>query len=323
MSVAWEERLDAEHRAALGFIPEGMIDLSDVPAMRARTDTLLAAAAARQQPTPGVRIEDAMVPGAGERPDLSIRFYVPEDVADPAPVFLYIHGGGFVVGSVWHFDVQCSQIAAGARVIVASIEYRRAPEHPYPIPVADSYAALLWLHAEAEARGFDARRIGVGGPSAGAGLAAGVALLARDRGAPAIAYQFLEAPMLDPRGLTASSAEVEHSKVWNRAANAAAWICYLGESHGERAVDCYAAPALATDLNGLPPTYMCIGLLDLFRDEAIDYAQRLAQAGNSVEFHLYEMGFHGSPRMIPASAVSERWKAETIAAIARLSAGAA
>ena len=318
--VPFAARLDDAHRLALDLIPAGLLDLSALDKTRRLTEQLMLAAAARQAEVKGVTIEDCTIPARGERPELLLRLYLPEALEQPAAALLYIHGGGFVVGNVWHFDMQCKQMALGAGVIVASVEYRRAPEHPYPAPIDDSYAALGWLHESAAQRGFDARRIGVGGTSAGAGLAAGVALLARDRAEYPLAFQFLEAPMLDHRGLKSASPKVDDPRVWNQTANAAAWSAYLGADHLTKEVAIYASPALATDLSRLPPAYISISAHDLFLDESFDYAQRLLRAGVSVQFHVYEMGFHGSPRMLPSAAVSTRWRTDSIAAVQRLAA---
>jgi acetyl esterase len=319
--TAFRERLDPAHRALLDLIPNGLTDLSQIERSRGLTAQLLAAAAARSQPVEGVKSEDRTIEAAGDRPDLLIRLYVPDDVARAAPALLYIHGGGFVLGEVAHFDAQCQQMARGAGLVVASVEYRRAPEHPYPAPLHDSFAALEWLHENAAPLGLDRARIGVGGTSAGACLAAGVALLARDRAGPPIAFQFLEAPMLDHRGATDSSRSIEDAKVWNRQANEAAWRAYLGADHLERSVESYASPAIAADLSGLPPAYLCIGAHDIFRDEAFDYARRLLAAGVPTQFHAYEMGFHGSVRALPNASVSQRWRNDTNLALKRLASG--
>lgn len=320
--IAFSDRLDSEHRKMVELIPDDLLDLSALDRMRERTDALMVASAERQLPVPGIGIEDVVVPGDGDRPDLQLRFYIPERLGTPAPLLLYIHGGGYVSTKMTHYDAQCSQVAEGANIVVASIDYRLAPEHPYPIPVEDSYAALAWLHGVAAERGFDPQRIGVGGTSAGAGLAAGVALLARDRGDYPVAFQYLEAPMVDHRNTTPSSHEIDCPRVWNRKANLGCWDAYLGADHLERTIPPYASPAIAEDLSGLPAAYLCVAAFDLFLDETIEYARRLLLAGVSVQLNVFEMGFHGSPRMIPTAPVSIRWKADSLAALRRLSAPA-
>ena len=316
--IALEAQLDAQHRAALELVPPELLDFSSLERARMLTADLMQAAAARQPPIEGVAVEDCRVPAEGARPDLLIRIYKPAGVAMPAPALLYIHGGGFVLGEVWQFDAQCKHLASTAEVIVASIEYRRAPEYPFPNPLDDCYAALAWLHRAGAACGIDATRLGVGGSSAGAGLAAGLALLARDRAEFPVAYQLLEAPMLDHRGSTPSSQAIDHPKVWNRDSNGYGWAAYLGADHLRRNIPAYASPALATDLRRLPPAYLCVGAFDLFLDESFNYAQRLMQAGVCVEFHVYEMGYHGSPRAVPMADVSTRWRNDLSRALKRL-----
>ncbi len=315
--IPFEQRLDAEHAAVLDLIPPGMIDLRDVPRTRAMAEAMLKAAASRATPVAGVTVQDHMVPGEDDRRALLLRLYTPAGADRPGPAMLYMHGGGFVLGTVEQFDAQCRQMAADSGVTIASIEYRRAPEHPYPAPLEDCHAALAWLHGEADALGLDPARIGIGGTSAGAGLAAGLALLARDRESCPVAFQVLEAPMLDHRCIAPSSHAVDHPKVWNRAANLAAWALYLGD-HARGEVAGYASPAIAQDLVGLPPAYVCIAAHDLFLDEAFDYARRLLEAGVPCEFHAYPMGFHGSPRMLPVAPASQRWKVDLACALRRL-----
>src|SRR5690606_6358671 len=192
--------------------------------------------------------------------------------------FYWIHGGGMVGGTVDASDAYCAWIAEELGVLVASVEYRLAPEHPYPAPLEDCHAGLRWLDQEAEALGIDRTRVGIGGGSAGAGLAAGLALLARDRAAIALCYQHLVYPMIDDRNETASSHAILDSRVWNRTCNHVGWNAYLGGRAGAPDIEAYAAPARATDLSGLPPTYICVGSLDLFLDEDISYARALLAA---------------------------------------------
>jgi len=167
-----------------------------------------------------------------------------------------------------------------------------APENPHPAPVEDCYAGLVWTTVHAGELGIDATRLAVGGGSAGGGLAAGTALLARDRGGPALCYQMLIYPMLDDRNTTPSSYEITDVGIWDRATNLNGWQALLGDQAGTEGVSPYAAPARATDLAGLPAAYLDVGTADLFRDEDIDYAQRLMQAGVPVELHVYPGAYH-------------------------------
>jgi acetyl esterase/lipase len=189
--------------------------------------------------------------------------------------------------------------------VVVSVEYRLAPEHPHPAPVEDCYAGLVWTAEHADELGIDPQRLLIYGGSAGGGLSAGTALLARDRGGPPLSHQILLCPMLDDRGITQSSQELDGEGVWDRNANLTGWTALLGADRGGPDVSPYAAPARATDLSGLPPTYLDVGTVETFRDETIEYAARLARAGVSVELHVWAGAFHGFEGFAPQAAVSQ------------------
>jgi acetyl esterase/lipase len=186
-----------------------------------------------------------------------------------------------------------------------SIEYRLAPEHPYPAPLDDCYVGLLWTFAHADELGVDTTRVAIGGASAGAGLAAGLGLLARDRGEVQLAYQLLIYPMIDDRNVSASS-HIVKAPIWSREANLLGWHAYLGHEPGGADEPIYAAPARAEDLSGLPPTFIGVGTLDVFRDEDIHYALRLLAAGVPTELHVYPGAPHGFELMVPHAAVSRQ-----------------
>ena len=221
------------------------------------------------------------------------------------PGILQIHGGGFIVGSIETENLGAAMLAAEVGAVVVSVEYRLAPEHAYPAAVHDCYAALRWLHGEAGALGVDADRIAVLGASAGGGLAAATALLARDRGGPPLCFQMLHIPELDDRLDTPSMQAFVDSPVWNRPLAVQSWRAYLGELSGRDDVPVYAAPARATDLRGLPPAYVSTAENDPLRDEGLLYGMRLLQAGVSVELHQFPGTFHGSA-MVVSAAVSRR-----------------
>ncbi|KAB8261013.1 alpha/beta hydrolase fold-domain-containing protein [Aspergillus pseudonomiae] len=214
------------------------------------------------------------------------------DVDVKAPAVVHTHGGGFISLSVEEMEGMLVGYAAGSGVQILSIDYRLAPEHPYPIPIEDSWTALQWVYAHAEELSIDAHRIAVMGESAGAGLAAGLALMARDRGlAPPLAKQILVYPMLDDR-----PAAVDHAgdmAFWTPQDNVTGWTAYLGKDVGTERVAPYAAPARAESVEGLPPVYMDCGQLDIFVQEDTEYALRLVKAGIPVEFHLYPGLPHG------------------------------
>ena len=215
-----------------------------------------------------------------------LRLYRP-DRARQGPLVVDIHGGGMISGTLDQNDALLRNLSARSELPVLTPDYRLAPEHPDPTPVEDCYAAMRWAAANAAELGIDPSRIGVMGGSAGGGLAAGVALLARDRGGPAIARQLLVYPMLDDRTLT-SDPHMADALLWSDDDNRTGWTALLGASAGSDAdeVSIYAAPARATDLSSLPPAYIDVGGLDLFRDEDVDYATRLQRCGVPVELHV-------------------------------------
>lgn len=216
---------------------------------------------------------------------------------------VFVHGGGMILGS--RFDIDESMLDAvemGCTVIAP--EYRLAPEHPYPAAVEDCYAAWCWTAGNAAELGIEPGALSIAGSSAGGGLAAGTTLLARDRGGPMPRHQLLFCPMLDDREITASSRELVGEGRWDRVANRTGWSAYLGDRRGGDDVPVYAAPARATDLTGLPPTFIDVGDVETFRDEDIDYAARLSRAGVPVELHVWPGGVHGFANLAPEAAIS-------------------
>lgn len=299
------DRADPEIVPILDFMPA--IDLSgDIPAARRAVNEAMDALLATLPTIEGVVSRDLMIAGEGDDPKLRIRIYEPEGGGHDGSALLYIHGGGMVLLRVEDTDQMCRDIVAELGCVVVSVDYRLAPEHPYPAAVHDCVAALRWLHGEAAALGVDPDRVAVGGGSAGGGLAAGLALEARDRGLP-VCFQWLIYPMIDDRNETPSSHEVTEARVWNRDKNVLAWDAYLAGTE-RSAVPLSAAPARAglDDLAGLPPAYIDVGEVDLFRDEDIAYAARLMQAGVACELHVTPGAFHASESYHPTAASSQR-----------------
>ncbi|WP_019912094.1 alpha/beta hydrolase [Paenibacillus sp. HW567] len=263
-----------------------------------------------------VRITERELPVAGSSL-ISVRIYEPVQRNGTAlPALLWTHGGGYVLGHPSGEDALCQSFVKAAGCVVVSPDYRLAPEHPYPAAIEDCYAALIWLAGFDNELNIDLTRIAVGGASAGGGLAAALALMARDKGGPSLCFQMPLYPMLDERNVTPSSHEITDPAVWNRANNLAAWEMYLGGPAGDH-VSPYAAPSRSNNLTGLPPAYTCIGQLDPFRDETIEYVARLAQAGVDVEFHLYPGGYHGFEHVVPNAEVSKRARTDYVNALAR------
>ncbi len=262
---------------------------------------------------PSVRVEDVAIPGPDGDTELVVRVYRPPGTG-AVPALYWMHGGGMTIGTIDMDDALLASAVERLGLAAVSVEYRLAPEHPDPAPVEDCYTGLVWTAAHALELGIDPDRIAVGGPSAGGGLAAGTALLARDRQGPHVAFQLLFEPMLDDRAITPSSTAYEESVVWDRSANRYGWNALLGDRAGTDAVSHYAAPARATDLSGLPPAFVDVGEIETFRDECIDYAQRLMMAGVSTELHVYRGAFHGFDLMAADSTVARvawnlRWSA--------------
>lgn len=288
------------------------LDISDISGARAELRTLAAAAPA-YEPAQPLDIEDRLIPGSSGAPDVPVRVYTPRRRTAPLPGLLFIHGGGFVVGDIDSEDARAQEIAASADVVVVSVDYRLAPEHPFPAGLDDCYTALVWMEKSSAEIGVDPQRLGVGGGSAGGGLAAATALMARDRGGPRLCMQYLGIPELDDRLETHSMTVYADTPVWNRPNAILSWKYYLAGAEPTQ----YAAPARARELSGLPPTYVDVCEFDSLRDEGIGYAQRLVQAGVPVELHLYPGTFHGSS-LVADAAVSRRMSADSIDGIRRL-----
>jgi len=265
---------------------------------------------------PTVRVETRSVPGLSGAPDVPVTLYWPVQAQRPLPVLLHIHGGGYLFGSAARSGPGSVRTADELGCLVASVDYRLAPETRAPGALEDCYAVLAWLNREAVALGIDPARIAVGGESAGGGLAAALALLARDRGEYALCFQLLIYPMLDDRTCVRAPANLHVGAfVWTPAYNAMGWRSYLGIEPGSAGVSAYAAPARATDLSGLPPAYLCVGALDLFLEEDMDYATRLLTAGVPTELHVLPSAYHAF-EVVEDAAVTVRSQAERRRALA-------
>lgn len=290
--------LDAEVAALIVDVPIGTFDAESLPVLRSMP---LAAP---------VELSDAVVRQdhvVQRSPEVRVRVHRPVGVAGPMPCFYSIHGGGFVIGSCEmddaRFDAWCPKFGC----VGVSVEYRLAPETTYPGALDDCYVGLKWVYEHHAEIGVDPDRIGIGGVSAGGGLAAALALLARDRGEVPLQFQLLDCPMLDDRQQTPSS-RLDGLEIWNRHSNTFGWRSYLGDLYGADDVPAYAAPARATDLSGLPPALVCVGGADGFRDEDIIYAMRLNQAGVPAELHVWPGAPHGV-MMFAGTAIAQRYNA--------------
>jgi acetyl esterase len=307
---------DPELAPIAGMLPTLAYD--DPAVFRQQATEFAAGMQQRLETAVPVEVRDVAVPGPAGAPDVPVRIYTPKNGQGASGAFIYIHGGGWIGGDVAGNDGLTYALAAESGAVVLSVEYRLAPENPFPAAPEDCYAAFLWTVENAAELGIDPERIGIGGDSAGANLSAGVSLMARDRGGPTPCFQFLRVPAFDDRLDTPSMAELDDTPILKGSDLPSVWDFYLGGPgrRGGPDVSPYAAPARAEDLTGLPPAYVCVAEFDPLRDEAIIYAQRLLQAGVPTELHLVPGTFHGS-HAIPGPKVNERVNAEAVTVIQR------
>ncbi|MFJ6573802.1 alpha/beta hydrolase [Streptomyces sp. NPDC091292] len=311
---------DPELHAALEVFMEHMPEMVSVESIPALREGMTADVFPDSDLTRdgAFEIEDRTVPGPAGAPDISLLICRPTGAAGPLPAVFHTHGGGMVLGTNRVGVDMALDWAAELGMVVVSVEYRLAPEHPHPAPVEDCYAGLLWTAAHAAELGIDPDRIVIAGASAGGGLTAALALLARDRGGPALLGQMLLCPMLDDRNDTVSALQMAGRGVWDRTANDMGWTALLGTARGGPDVSPYAAPARATDLSGLPPAFIDVGSAETFRDEDVSYADRLWQAGGRAELHVWPGGFHGFDGLAPQAPVSQDARAARLRWLRRL-----
>jgi acetyl esterase/lipase len=264
-------------------------------------------------------VVEQRVPGPPGAPPVPLLVCRPTATAPPHPVVYNTHGGGMVAGN--NRTVELARELGRAEILqmaVVAVDYRLAPEHPDPAPLDDCYAGLTWLAEHAAALGLDAGRIIVSGNSAGGCLAAGLALLARDRGRPELMGQMLQCPMLDDRCRTPSMSQLREAGLWDGLSNLAGWTALLGERRGAEDVSCYAAPARAPDVSGLPPLFVDVGSVEALRDEAVEYTRRVWLAGGQAELHVWSGAFHSFDEWVPDAVVSRAADAARVAWLRRL-----
>lgn len=302
--------LDPELHPLLDLMPNTTFDRQMLPAFRAARDKAIKLVDAKAK---GVKRQEIHVAG-GSDPDVRCLLYTPIQSPAKRPGYVHIHGGGYILGSPEGSDAMNVNIASKLGAVVLSVGYRLAPEHPIPAPLHDCYAGLAWLHDNADALQVDAARIGIGGESAGGGLAAATAILARDEGEYPICHQHLTYPMLD--NLTGSPQQpgdpLVGEFVWTRESNQFGWQCFLGDATDAAP----QVPARVQDYSRLPPTWMFTAGLDLFRDENIGYAQRLMLASVPTELAVYPGVCHGF-QMLPKTKVGARYAGDHLQALAR------
>jgi acetyl esterase/lipase len=295
----------------LEALPGGFNTIPDIVQRRATVEAMLAGIEVPDNPN--VTKEDRTIPGPAGDPDISVRVYKPVNVTTDLPGIYFIHGGGMILGTVAGEDPVATLICDQVGAVVVSVEYRLSPENPHPAPVEDCYAGLVWMAKNAAELGFDPERLAVYGGSAGGGLTIATAMLARDRGGPALSFMMPIYPMIDDTNTTGSSQEIVDIGIWDRAGNIEAWAWYLGG----KPADQYAAPTRAEDVSGLPPAFIDVGTVDMFRDEDIAFAQRLMQAGVPTELHVHPGSYHAAETFAADAALAKRIWALRIDALRR------
>ena len=312
-----QNRIDRASRVSLEellkALPGGFNAIADIKERRNTVDSLLRMMIAELPPIENVVMEDRNIPGPDGSPEVGVRIYKPVDVSGSLPGMFFIHGGGMIMGSIEGENLKAAMLCETIQAVVVSVEYRLAPENPHPAPVQDCYEALVWMSKNATELGFDPDRLAIVGGSAGGGLAIATALMARDQEFPKLCFQMANYPMIDDRNETPSSKEITDVGIWDREANLEAWDWYLGG----KPTDEYAAPARAKNLSDLPPTFIDVGEIDLFRDEDIEFATRLLQAGVTTELHVYPGAYHASEAFAPDAELSKQIWAKRIEALKR------
>lgn len=312
---------DPELEAVLTVLADQLPSITPelIPTMREATAAMIAVNIDELIEDRPLRYETATVPGYLGDP-IEVTVVRRTDHAGTGPGIYHIHGGGMILGDRFAGIEMVLDWVEKYDAVGVTVEYRLAPEFPDPYPVEDSYAGLVWMAEHAAELGVDPERILVVGASAGGGLSAGVALLARDRKGPALVGQCLIYPMLDDRDATVSTRQIDDvAGVWNRTSNLTGWGALLGDRRGGDGVSSYAAPARATDLTGLPPAYIDCGSAEVFRDEDVAYASAIWAAGGNAELHVWPGGFHGYDLLAPHARISqlmhdsrESWIAHTL-----------
>lgn len=307
MSNLWNLLMDP---AFTSLVKEPREDWNDVKALREAAVAARREADSSRLSETDLKIEDHNVSSSSEEKTVvPVRIYRRRDMVGASPVLLYFHGGGFFCGDLFSEERQCVQYALNARCAVVCVAYRLAPEDPFPAGLNDCYLTLEFLWDHSQELKLDRNRIAVGGSSAGANLAAAVALLARDRLGPKICFQLLLIPALDDRLETVSAVQFTDTPDFARPEAEVMWRWYLGD--GGQDISPYAAPARAGNLSGLPPTYLLCAGLDPLRDEGLSYAKRLNESGVAVELHLVPSIPH-SFASVPSAAISERLLKEQV-----------
>ena len=305
--------VDPELWSGLEMMPTLGFSQEMLAPTRAMMATMIAARGAVEHPDV-LSVEQRITGPDGN--EILLMIHTPRGVSGPLPAVLHMHGGGYVIGSAPMSAMSNQRTAVDAECVVVSVDYRLAPETRHPGPVEDCWAGLRWLHDQAGDLGVDPARIAVRGESAGGGLAAALALLARDRGGAPIVHQHLIYPMIDDRTGDGDRHPFTGEFVWTPESNRFGWASLLGPEAGGETVADYGAASRAEDLSGLPPTYLAVGALDLFVEEDIDFARRLIRAGVPTELHVYPGAFHGFDIAVDATVTKTAYRT-SLAALRR------
>ena len=308
--MSTRDLLDPEVLAAVEQFPKIDLATADLDQIRTLNSAALVMGDADEA---GITRSEIVIDRTDGQPPVRCLVYTPKDKSGPLPGYFHIHGGGYILGSPEASDIYNVRAASRLGIVIVSVDYRLAPENPYPAPLDDCYTGLAYMFDNAEALGVDKTRIAIGGESAGGGLAAGLALRVRDESKYAPVFQLLVYPMIDDRTGSARPADpLVGEFIWTREFNKFGWDAFLGGA--ERVAP--AVPARAEDLKGLPPTWMFTAQFDLFRDENIDYARRLMETGTHTELVVYPRAMHGF-QMAVKSKLARRYGEDYLRALAR------
>ncbi len=267
------------------------------------------------KPPEDVLVENIFITGQDDQTKIRLRIYKPESIAASTPALLWLHGGGYIMGKPEMDDHVCLQYVREAGITMVSVDYRYAPKYPFPAGLEDSYSALQWAESHSQQLGIDAKRIAIGGASAGGGLAAALVQLAYDRQRIKPIFQLLVYPMLDDRTVLRADIDDSNSPAWSQKSNRFGWESYLGKKCGLEDVPDYSVPARRKDLSGLPPAWIGVGTLDIFHDEDAAYAQRLKESGVECELYPVSGAFHGFDVFDPQVPIVQDFRKAQISAL--------
>jgi triacylglycerol lipase len=319
--VSTRHLVDPQIAPMLDVFPPLDLSAATLADVRARMSEPVPDAPDPQALWPRVTTTERRIPGFEDDPDVRILHYEPADRPARTGALVWIHGGGYVIGSADMNEILCRQIATELGIPIVSVDYRLAPETKEPGLVHDCYAALRWTHQNAGELGIDPDRIAIGGASAGGGLTATLAILARDRGEVPVSFQLLIYPMLDDRtSSTAPAHQYAGEFIWTPSDNRFGWSSLLRQEPGGAGVSPYSAAARVHTVEGLPPTFLSVGALDLFLEEDLDYASRLIRAGVPTELHVYPGAFHAYD-MVPDTRLGAAYLRDMIGALRQHFAG--